>query len=550
MNHLLKMVTFLLMGLFFANITLEASAQDLPVIKGKKIVAIINGEPITLDQFNRELMAIRKGTGETKGDGKENLQGLLNRLINTRLIIQEAKRMGLDRLKEVKMQVEVFSRTALREELIERQIKNIKPDEREVEKAYQEFIKEWKIKSILFEKEEDAKRMEKGLKEGKDFDQMVKTFLKNQIGKVEEGKEFLKHRELLPEIAEVISKMKKGSTSPVVKIKSGFVIFRLEDLRYPNDPKVKEEVRREVLRQKQIEAIEKYEKNLIEKYAKVNRPLIKRLDFESRDPGFDKLLKDNRVVAEIKGERSITVGDLADSLKKNLFHGVERAIETKQLNRKKNRVLEEMVRKRVLKSEALRLGIDKTESYQNRVREYENALLFETFIQKAVIPDIKLKEEEVQKYYDRHIKDYTYPEMMKLRELIFSKREDAEKALIRLRQGADFQWLKANAEGQIDRNTKGLLTFEGNLLMTKELPEPARKALSGAKKGDFRLFESPEHYFYVLWIEDVVPSRPKPYSESREMIARKVFGDKLKKAVEEYASKLRAASEVKVYLKD
>lgn len=550
MKHLLRIVTFVLIGLIFANPTRGSSGQDLPVVKGKKIVASVNKEVITLDQFNRELAAIRQEVTGTKGNEKGNSKGLLNRLINTRLILQEAKRMGLDELREVKMQVEVFSRIALREALIERQIKNIKPDEREVEKAYQESVKEWKIKSILFEKEEDAKRMERGLKEGKDFDQMVKTFLKDQIGKAEEGKEYLRQKDLLPEIAGAISKMKKGSVSPVVKIRSGFVIFRLEDFRHPDDPKQKEEVRKEVLRQKQMEAIGRYEKRLIEKYATINRSLLNRLDFESREPGFDKLLKDQRVVAEIKGERSITVGDLAESLKQDLFHGVDRAIEAKRLNRRKETTLEEMVQKRVLRSEALRLRIDQTESYQNRVREHEDALIFGAFIQKAVIPDVKLKEEEVRKYYDEHLKEFTYPEMMRLRGLVFSKREDAEKALNRLRQGTDFHWLKANAEGQVDQSKKGVLTFEGNLLMTKELPEPAQKAVSGVRKGDVRLFESPEHHFYVLWVEEVLPSRPQPYAEARERIARKVYDDKLKKALEEYAGKLRAASDVKVYLKD
>ncbi len=550
MKHLLKGITFVLMGFFLANPGHKISAQDLPVVRGKKIVASVNEEVITLDQFNRELATIRKEVVEPRGNEKGNSKGLLNRLINTRLIIQEARRMGLEELKEVKMQVEVFSRIALREELIERQIKGIKPDEKLVEKAYQESVKEWKIKSILFEKEEDAKRMEKGLKEGKDFDQMLNTFLKDRIGKVEEGKEYLRHRDLLPEISGVILKMKKGSISPIVRIKSGFVIFRVEDFRYPDDPKVKEEIRKEVLRQKQIEVIQKYEKRLIEKYAKVNRTLLKRLDFESKELGFDKLLKDKRIVAEIKGERSITVGDLAESLKQDLFHGVDRAIEARRLNWRKEKTLEEMVRKRVLRSEALKLGIDRTESYQNRVREHEDALIFGAFIHKVLVPEIKLKEEEIRKYYDEHIKEFTYPEMMRLRGLVFLKREDAEKALNRLRQGTDFQWLKANAEGQVDPNTRGVLSFEGKLLMTSELPEPAQKAVSGARKGDIRLFESHEHHFYVLWVEEVVPSKPQAYAEAREKIARKVFDNKLKKALEEYTNKLRAASVVKIYLKD
>jgi len=542
-------IILLAISLFIGSLGV-ASGQDLPVIKGKKVVATVNDEPITLEEFNREIASLDQGmSGERKVE-KEKSSELLKRLINARLIIQEARRMGLDELKELQKQVDVFARVTLRDELIERHVKNIKPDEKEVEKIYKESVKEWKIKSILFEKEEDAKRMENGPKEGKDFDEMMKKFLKDKTGKGNEGADYLKNRELLPEVAEIVTKMKIGSASPIVKIKPGFVIFRLEDVRYPDDLKVKEQARRDALRQKQMEAIMKYERTLKVKYAKVNEQLLKSLDFESKEPGFDKLLKDKRVLVEIKGEKPITVGEFTEYMKQQLYHGVERAVQAKRLNKKKTQALEEMFQKRLFRKEALRLGIDKTESYLNKVKEHEGSLIFGSFVQKAVVPDVKLKEEEIKTYYDQHIKEYTYPEMMKINSLVFGKREDAEKTITSLKKGTDFQWVKAHAEGQMDRNTKGVLDFDGKLLTTKDLTEEIRKAVSGAKAGDFRLFESPQNHYYVLYIQEVVPSKPQPYVEAREKIARKVYDDKLKKALEEYADKLRAASDVKVYLKD
>ena len=134
--------------------------------------------------------------------------------------------------------------------------------------------------------------------------------------------------------------------------------------------------------------------------------------------------------------------------------------------------------------------------------------------------------------------------------LAFAKRGDAETAIEKLRKGTEFQWLSANAEGQVDSNSKGLLTFDGKLLTTNDLPEGVQKAIHGARAGDFRLYESSHGYFYVLAILDVIPSRPQPYEEAKEMVAKKVFDEKVKKAVEDYADKLKAVSNVKVYLKD
>jgi len=550
MKHFSSVIIIALAVLLLAGTIGFASDKALPVVEGKKTVATINGEPITLEEFNQELSMLSEGTGGNEKVTKEKRIELLKRLINTRLIIQEARRMGLDELKELKERVDVFSKVALRDELMERQIKNIKPDENEVEKIYRESIKELKVKSISFEKEEDARRMEGAVREGKDFDETLKNFVEDKKGKASEEGDYLKYKSLLPEIAGAVSKMKIGSISPVIRIRSGFVIFKLEDIRFPDDPLVKERVRLEVLGRKQKEVFEKYDRTLRTKYAKVNEVLLESLDFESKDPGFEKLLKDKRVLAEIKGEKPITVGDLADHMRQQLFHGVERAVEAKKLNKRKNEILEEMLHKRVLRKEALRLGVDKTEAYKNTVKEYENSLVFGTFIQKAVVPDVKLKEEELKAHYGQHIKDYTYPEMMKMSNLVFEKRESAEKAIVALKKGTDFRWVKVNAEGQLDRNARGILDLDGRLLITRDLPEELRKVISGAKAGDFRLYQNPENYFYVVYIQEVVPSRPQPYEEAREKVAKKVYDDKLKRAVEDYADQLRAASDVKVYLQD
>jgi hypothetical protein len=516
-----------------------ASGQDLPVIKGKKVVATVNGEPITLDEFNREGALAPQ----------ENKSELLRRLINAGLIIQEAKRMGLDGLPEIRKMVDSFASVTLREELMDRQVKDIKVDEKEVAKLYRESIKEWKISSLLFKKEDDAQRMVKEIKAGKSFNVLSKQFVAEGKAKIGDEGKYLKVKDILPEVAKVVSKMKVGSVSPIVPIKSGFVILRLEDIRYPENREAMEQAREEALKQKKVRVLKEYSDALIKKYAKIYHPVLDRLNFESKSPGFEALLKDKKAVAEIKGENPITVGELARHLQVLFYHGVERAIEAKKLNSKKGAALDEMVFKRVFRKEALRLNLDKTASYKDKVKEYENSLVFGAFVNKVIAPDIKLKEEDMKTYYHQHIKEYTMPEMMKIKSLVFARREDAEAAIEKLRKGTEFQWLAANAEGQVNRNTKGVLTFGETPIITKDLPEGLQKAIHGARAGDYRFYESPDGLFYVLSIEKVVPSRPQAYEEAKKIIAKKVFDEKVRKAVEDYAKKLRAVSDVRVYLK-
>ena len=517
-----------------------ASGQNLPVVKGKKIVATVNGEPITLDELNRNLAF---ASGESKSE-------VLRRLVNVSLVVQEARRIGLDELPEIKNMVDAFSKLTLREELMQRRVKDIKVDEKEIEKLYKESIKEWKISSLLFEKEEAAKEMAKEAKAGKNFDELSKQFVAGGKAKRGEQGEWLKVKDINPQIVNAVSKMKVGSVSPIIPIKSGFVILRLEDTRYVENPEAMKQAREEALKRKKVQVLKDYSNVLIKQYAKVNQDVLQNLNYEAKNPGFDALLKDKRVVAEIRGENPITVGELSEHLKMQFFHGVERAIESKKLNSKKGAALDEMIYKRVFRKEALRLGLDKTEGYKNKIKEYENSVLFGAFVNKVIVPDIKLEEEEIKAYYNEHIKEYTMPEMMKINSLAFTKREDAETAIEKLRKGTEFQWLSANAEGQVDKNSQGLLTFDGKLIITKDLPEGVQKAIHGARAGDFRLYESPDGNFYVLAILDVISSKPQPYEEAREIVAKKVFDEKVKKEAEDYADKLKAVSVVKIYLTD
>ncbi len=541
--------TALLGCLLFLGGNAIAAEQKLPLVKGKTVVAMVNDEPITLEEFKEELAALNKGKAEKEMADKKGEAELLRRLVNSRLMVQEGRRIGLDDLPDAKSLVDVFSKVTLREMLVERHLKNVKADEKGVERLYRELIGEWKINSILIEKEEEAKKVEEELKAGENFDELVKKLIEKGTAKGGEEKTYLKKKDLNPEVSEALSKMEVGSVSPIIPLKNGFVILKVEDIRYPDNPETKERAKEQGLALEKGKALKEYIRTLMKKYSVTHQKVLDSIDYESKEPGFEALLKDKRVVAEIKGEKPITVGEMTEQLRQQFYHGVNRAIESKRVNSAKVSTLEEMVYKRVLRKEALRLGIDKTKEYKNKVINYERSVVFGAFVQRAIVPDVQIKEEDIKHYYNEHIKEFTYPEMVKVRSLAFGKRGDAEDVIEKLRKGVDFQWLMGNAEGQLDKNTAGLIYLEGSAVATKSLPEGMQKALSGVRSGDLRLYASPEGHFYVLSITEVVPSKPQPYEETREMIAKRVFDEKLGKAVEAWAEKLRAVSDVKIYLK-
>jgi parvulin-like peptidyl-prolyl isomerase len=525
----------------------RGTADELPTVKGKKVVASVQGETITLSEFDQQLAAMKRAAPGVTVDRSQEL-ALLGRMVNMVLFAQEARRMGLDKLPEIRKAVDSNARVTLRDELVERVVKDVKADAAEVDKIYRASVREWKISAALFEKEEHARSMAGELGAGKNFVELARTYLEQgKATKVEDGV-FLARDAMDPEIGKAVSGMALGSTSPVISTRSGLVILMLEDMRYPDNPAERARAEQIVLTGSRKEAVTAFEETLKKKYAKINRELFNSIDYESDTPGIEALLKDRRVLVEVKGEPPVTVGELTEALKFQFFHGTSMAAERKKLNPKKEQVLDGMLHRKLFRKEALRLGLDKTGSYRGKIKEFEVSSLFDAFLRRVIAPGIRLREEDVKAYYDEHRGQYTTPEMIRINSLVFSARKDAETAVESLKQGADFQWVSGQANGQVDPNAKGVMTFDGRPIMTSELPEGVQKAVAGANAGDVRLYAAPEKYVYVLAIQGVVPAQPEPYEKVRRELAEKTIDVKMQKAVEEYAEKLRSLSDVKVYV--
>ena len=251
---------------------------------------------------------------------------------------------------------------------------------------------------------------------------------------------------------------------------------------------------------------------------------------EEQPVDYEKLLDDDRVLATVHGDEPfiVTVGDLADEVRSKRFHGVEEAARKRTLNKEKWPVLRDLLFRRILRIEAANQGKDQTEEYLDAIEEYTNSLLFDTFVSRIIAPDVKISEQEALDYYAEHLGDFSSPAMLRMNGLAFSTLPDAERALMKLRRGADFKWVSANSPGQVDKEAESTLNFDSALLSLTALPEDLRKAAAGAQRGDSLLYSSRENHHYVITIEKVFPAEPQPYEAARQSIAAILFEEKTK----------------------
>jgi hypothetical protein len=525
-------------------------------------VALVDEEPITMRDLTRLIASVHADTPDQPTDVRKDYARLLDRVITTRLIVQEARDIGLDELPAVAEKIEDISSQMLIEDLMASQLRTVEVDPEEAEQLYRRMSRELLLTSLVFGREEDARDFAKEYESGADFEELARRFIdegraQGDLG----GTQYDKLKDLRPRIAQEAFDMEVGALSSISSIPEGSLVFHLGDERFYEDEALRRKARRTILEPLQRAKAREYFDFLLEKYWQIDRRLLKRIDFEKEKSGFlwwrvekpvdfQKLLEDERVLATAKGEEPsvVTVGDLAARMQKRRFHGVEKAAARGELNREKWPLLEDILLKRAAVREAVAEGRDRDPDYLDAVAEATNGLLFDTFVAKVIAPDIKLSEQELRDYYREHLDDFSTPTMLRVNGIGFYEKSDAEKALAKLRKGADAKWVSANSPGQIDRKDEAASLFKNALLSVTAMPEELRDAAETARPGDALLYSSPENHHYVVTIEEVFPSRPQAYESARESIAKILWQKRLGELIDDWSEKLREAYETRIFV--
>jgi len=511
-------------------------------------VALVDEAPITKYDLWAAVAQQEEQLSDDPGEREKEIRRILDLLINGRLIVLEAMNIGLHETKGVQSQVESFRLETLQQELVRKQLQGFEPDPAEVDELYRKMSREVKLYSLVFPAGPEARRFLEEVKDG-DFDQLAKRWLEEEKATERIDEEYVKIKDLRSEIGEEVYSMEVGGLSKIYSTEDGYLVYRLLDARFVEDEPVREQAVRLVSEKARMEKAREYGLALRDKYLNYDEELYNQLDF---DTDLEKLLEDKRVLVKARNEEdpfTITVADLAGQIKAGFFHGADKAAKLKIIDSRKETSLSNMMFRYTSEREARSLGLDQTEDFRRKMEEFERSVIFNDFMNRILLPEVKITEEEVRAYYDEHIEEYSSPAMLRMKSLVFKNRKEAESSLDKLRKGADFNWVSANAANLVAPDTEGVLPLDRNLLSLTALPEDLHEMAEDVKKGDSLLYAPAEGDFvYVLLVEEVFPPEPQPYEQARNEAANKVFGLNVEKEMEVWLTKLKEEYPVRILL--
>lgn len=203
---------------------------------GSRVLADINGQRITLDEFNRRYEQNSKLVAGRKPDKKE----VLKNIVYFELATQEARRLGIHQDKDLREQFDILLYQALVRKNIQPKIDAIKISEAEVRKYYEENpllrtshiilltrpgMPESEIKDLRSRAENIAQLAKEGKKPFKD---LAREYSEGPSARTGGDVDWGARHKLLPEYYEAALSLKKvNDVSGVVVTPYGFHIIQL-----------------------------------------------------------------------------------------------------------------------------------------------------------------------------------------------------------------------------------------------------------------------------------------------------------------------------------
>ncbi len=257
----------------------EKSVTEAVNQKEESVLAIVNGEVITIDEYNEKLK--RLSTFEkARYRGEEGHKEFLNALVHKKLMVQNARKMGLDKDAEVQKKIEALMQEVTERVLIEKLIEleiwgKVVVTDKEAKAYYDKHKDEFqekeevRISHILVATEEEAQKIRQELEKGADFAELAREKSIDQNAAKQGGDlGYFERGRLLPEFEKVTFGLKVGEVSDVVKTKFGYHIVKLEDKKeaaIKEFYEVSDEIKKKLISGKQQEEYQNWLRQMEEK---------------------------------------------------------------------------------------------------------------------------------------------------------------------------------------------------------------------------------------------------------------------------------------------
>ncbi len=226
----------------------------------ERVVAFVNGRPISQTEFENEWAELPEAT-RTRYEKEGGKPRLLSEVITRELLLQEARKQGLDQDDHIRDRARRYKEKLMLDELLKDRIKaKIELSKEELDAYYEKHSKKLltplkiRVSQMLLPNYPAAKDLEKQINQGGDFAKFAQRYSIDAKTKVNGGDLGPYRKDLLvPEVDEAAHALKPGMVSAPIKTDAGYYLVKVT----PLDPEIiqadlaiRERLRQELLNEK------------------------------------------------------------------------------------------------------------------------------------------------------------------------------------------------------------------------------------------------------------------------------------------------------------
>ena len=216
----------------------DAAKAAKPAAAGP--VATVNG--VAIPAARAELLA-RTRTQRGEPDSPQLRNAVRDELINREVITQDANKTGLSKSPEFVIQMDLVRQEVLLQAYVREYFRKNPVSDADVQKEYDRVRgemgdKEYKVRHILVEQEDQAKGLIAELKKGAKFDELAQKNSKDEGTKARGGDlDWQSPGGLVKPFSDVMVKLEKGKVSETpVRTQFGWHVIQLDDVRPVQPP--------------------------------------------------------------------------------------------------------------------------------------------------------------------------------------------------------------------------------------------------------------------------------------------------------------------------
>ncbi len=451
------------------------------------------------------------------------------------LLSQEARAMGMEDDPSYKRKVQVFievrSLLQLRYDEVGKKIK-LNPEVlwKEYERAY---VPRLRMFALVTDKPKEAEKWKAEIQTPEDFQRLYE-----KLKKEKKAKDFKWERPMsIPdELKKPLLSAKAGDIIGPVKYRMWTYLFWVKE-RKGADKEDYQKLHRKIAVEYKKRESARLTRELIQRLKKnyniqVDKELLKQI-------GLEKLPDDVAKKDVVKiGDKSMTAEQLQAALKREVKLRVKKGGKptAEQLDRLKEGIINNTIAQTLTTWEALNRHYEKT-ALKDICDFYKRHRLVRELENKVFWPEVKVTDEDVRKYYQEHLKDFTRPARVEIAVIRTKDEKLIRKTYRRIHQGEDFF--------DVARDVMFHGVHPERRALDNLVPEMVA-ALKSMKPGDISPIIKFKDWYAIVKLIRRYPEQAHPFKMVKKSLRKELLKKRFNEVRDAYLEKLRSRSKIEV----